>query len=42
MDHFAQLFVFNGLIPFSFRMNRKRHPGSHEMRAGLAVGSEKQ
>jgi len=42
MDHFAQLFVFNGLSPFSFRMNRKRRPGHMKPRAGLAVSSEKQ
>ena len=30
MDHFAHLFVFNDLTPFSFRLNRKRHPGPHE------------
>jgi hypothetical protein len=40
--NFQQLFVFNGLTPFSFRPNRKRHPGHMKRRAGLAVSSEKQ
>jgi hypothetical protein len=42
MDHFAQLFVFNGLTPFSFRINRRRRPGHMKRRAGLATSSEKQ
>jgi hypothetical protein len=42
MGHFAQLFVFNGLTPFSFRPDRKRHPGHMKRRAGFAVSSEKQ
>jgi hypothetical protein len=42
MAHFAELFVFNGLTRFSFRMNRKRHPGHMKRRVGLAASSEKQ
>jgi hypothetical protein len=42
IGHFAELFVFNGLSPFSFRPNRKRHPGHMKTAAGLAVSSEKQ
>jgi hypothetical protein len=42
MGHFAELFVFNALTPFSFRMNRNRHPGHMKRRAGLAASSEKQ
>jgi hypothetical protein len=41
MGHFAQLFVFNDLTHFSFRLNRKRHPGAMKRRAG-ATSSEKQ
>jgi hypothetical protein len=36
MDHFAELFVFNGLPTFSFRRNRNRRPARTKRRAGFA------
>jgi hypothetical protein len=42
MDHFAELFVFNGLTPFLFRMESQAPSGHMKRRAGLAVSSEKQ
>jgi hypothetical protein len=38
MDHFAELFIFNGLTPVSFRAIRDRPPGAREEREpGLAA-----
>jgi hypothetical protein len=44
MDHFAELFVFNGLTPFSFRANREspKSPAPMRRELGLAFYSEKQ
>jgi hypothetical protein len=42
MGYFAELFVFNDLIPFSFRANRRRRPGPMKRRANLSRDSEKQ
>jgi hypothetical protein len=43
MDHFADLFVFNGLTPFLFRME-SRPPSRPQETGGLAfaASSEKQ
>jgi len=38
MDHFVELFIFNGLTPVSFRAIRNRPPGAHEeCEPGLAA-----
>jgi hypothetical protein len=40
---FAELFIFNGLIPISVRAIRKRPPGTHEKpEPALPLNSEKQ
>jgi len=42
MDHFAQLFVFNGLTPFSFRMESQAIPAHRKGEPALPISSEKQ
>jgi hypothetical protein len=42
MDHFAELFIFNGLTPVSFRAIRNRPPGAMKSASrALPLNSEK-